>query len=251
MPSGYYDASRSKHHANWVWHTKSHNCATLSDASQLMQSHDSVGAVVNAFEDDRLVYFCGRADGSYPGRAVRYRRHVTVDKMTNGFLMIDEHVAPPRVYSALQWNIHSWNEIEKCDEDRTFRIEREGCGLTGTFLCHEDSFFVMSEGWDPPPTPTKSTLQWYPQYHLRFSPTAIGSERYLGTLLQPRRVGDPMMDVDRWREEDGREAAALGTSTYTIDLPGDPAGSIARLSVDGESYVIDDVGIHKAESDRR
>ena len=34
-----------------------------------------------------------------------------------------------------------------------------------------------------------------------------------------------MMDVDRWREEDGREAAALGTSTYTIDLPGDPAGS--------------------------
>ncbi|MDP6036910.1 MAG: DUF4962 domain-containing protein, partial [Candidatus Latescibacteria bacterium] len=48
MPSGYYAGYGSDHHAHWVWHTKSHNCVTLSDASQLMRSPDSVGAVENA-----------------------------------------------------------------------------------------------------------------------------------------------------------------------------------------------------------
>jgi hypothetical protein len=37
MPSGYYDGYGSNHHANWVWHTKSHNCVTLSGAGQIMR----------------------------------------------------------------------------------------------------------------------------------------------------------------------------------------------------------------------
>ena len=49
MPSGYYAGYGSDHHAHWVWHTKSHNCVTLSDAPQLMRSPDSGGAIENAF----------------------------------------------------------------------------------------------------------------------------------------------------------------------------------------------------------
>ena len=43
MPSGYYAGYGSAHHAHWVWHTQSHNCVTLSGASQLLRSHDSAG----------------------------------------------------------------------------------------------------------------------------------------------------------------------------------------------------------------
>ena len=35
---------------------------TLSDASQIMRSHDSLGRIENAFEDERIVYFAGNAD---------------------------------------------------------------------------------------------------------------------------------------------------------------------------------------------
>jgi len=50
MPSGYYDGYGSDHHIHWVWHTKSHNCVTLSDSPQIMDSHDAVGAVEIAGE---------------------------------------------------------------------------------------------------------------------------------------------------------------------------------------------------------
>ena len=53
---GYYDGWATGHHARWVWHTKSHNCVTLSDAPQGMRSPDSRGAIENAFEDEKLIY---------------------------------------------------------------------------------------------------------------------------------------------------------------------------------------------------
>ncbi len=111
MPSGYYVGYGSDHHAHWVWHTKSHNCVTLSDASQIMRSHNSLGAIENAFEDERLVYFRGNADASYSDRADRCRRHVFFLKAQTCFVMIDEFVAAPGIDSALQWNIHSWNRF--------------------------------------------------------------------------------------------------------------------------------------------
>ncbi|MFW5867855.1 MAG: DUF4962 domain-containing protein, partial [Armatimonadota bacterium] len=53
MPSGYYAGYGSAHHAHWVWHTKSHNCVTLSDSGQIMRSHDSMGSTDLPFEDER------------------------------------------------------------------------------------------------------------------------------------------------------------------------------------------------------
>ena len=111
MPSGYYAGYGSDHHTHWVWHTKSHNCLTLSDASQIMRSHESTGKIENSFEDDRLIYFAGNADASYSERARRCRRHVVFLKAQSCFVMIDEFVAVPGIDSALQWNVHSWNRF--------------------------------------------------------------------------------------------------------------------------------------------
>ena len=243
MPSGYYDASRTKHHAHWVWHTKSHNCVTLSDASQLIQSHASVGSLVNAFEDEDLAYVCGRADASYPGRAERYRRHVIYAKRSRAIVLIDEFVGPEGIYSSLQWNIHSWNTFATDEDARTFRIERGQSAVTGAFMCHEESFYVTGEGWDPPPLPTKSTNEWHQQYHLRFTPTVIGSERNLGTLLLPQLPGEVTADFERHREDDGREVAVVGKTAFTVYPANHADGPIGLVASDSGTYRIDDDGI--------
>ncbi|MCB0116645.1 MAG: DUF4962 domain-containing protein, partial [Caldilineaceae bacterium] len=169
MPSGYYDGYGSNHHTHWVWHTKSHNCVTLSDAPQIMRSYASVGAVEHAFDDDRLIYFRGNADASYADRATICRRHVIFLKRPQVFLLVDEFVTKPGIVSALQWNLHSWNQFEVDDEAHAFTIRRENSVLHGHFLYHHNAFFTVTEGWDPPPQSAKSNAQWYNQYNLRLT----------------------------------------------------------------------------------
>ena len=184
MPSGYYSGYASDHHAHWVWHTKSHNCVTLSDAPQLMRSHDSQGAVENAFEDERLVYFRGTADRSYADRADRCRRHVLFVKEQQYFIMVDEFAAKAGIASSLQWNLHSWNDYDVNEERRQFQTRRGDSVLRGFFMHHKNGFFTLTEGWDPPPMKGKDDSHWHPQYHLRFTPSGIESpRRNLGVVL--------------------------------------------------------------------
>ena len=112
MPSGYYDGYGSDHHTHWVWHTRSHNCVTLSDASQ-----DHAVSRLHGEDRERLR---GRRAHLLSGQrrrqlqrpsARRCRRHVFFLKAQSCFVMIDEFAAIPGIDSALQWNIHSWNRF--------------------------------------------------------------------------------------------------------------------------------------------
>ena len=249
MPSGYYAGYGSDHHAHWVWHTKSHNCVTLSDASQIMRSHDSTGRIEHAFEDERLIYFAGNADASYSDRARRCRRHVFFLKAQSCFVMIDEFVAVPGLDSALQWNIHSWNRFAVDEEARTFLLERDGSSLEGHFMSHNNAFFSLSEGWDPQPMRTgKDDSQWHQQYHLRFTPSGLVSRRNLGVVLCPghgsldraevrtersgetevARIGDDLVLVG------GRDGVAYGNHR---------SDGLALLVVQGRGYELGDGGL--------
>ncbi|NOZ22912.1 MAG: DUF4962 domain-containing protein [Planctomycetes bacterium] len=248
MPSGYYAGYGSDHHAHWVWHTKSHNCVTLSDAGQLMRSHESTGAVENAFEDERIVYFCGNADASYSDRARRCRRHVIFLKPQNAFVLIDQFVPLPGIASALQWNIHSWCEFQVDEERRTFRIEREGSSLEGHFMYQHNAFFSLSEGWDPPPLEVKNNAQWHQQYHLRFTISAMGG-RNLGVVLCPEHATLPPPKVAT--ERSGKaEIARIGGALVgvnqngTMELDGHRSNALAVLVVDGGRYEVREDGVH-------
>ena len=81
------------------------------------------------------------------------------------FLMVDEFEAVPGIVSALQWNLHSWNEFDVDEQERRFTLEREGSALVGHIMCHFNAFFSRTEGWDPPPSTAKDSAQWYQQYH--------------------------------------------------------------------------------------
>lgn len=247
MPSGYYSGYGSDHHAHWVWHTKSHNCITLSDAGQIMRSHESTGAIENAFEDDRIAYFRGNADRSYSDRARRCRRHVVYLKPHGAFVLIDEFIAVPEIASALQWNIHSWNRFCVDEQKRAFVVEREGSSIAGHVLFHQNGFFSLSEGWDPPPLRQAEDPQWRPQYHLRFTVSAMGS-RNLGVVLCPGHSSLARAEVVAERAGKA-EVARIGEGLVmvnqggTMEYGGRRSDALGLIVVGGHGYEIREEGI--------
>ncbi len=248
MPSGYYAGYGSAHHVHWVWHTKSHNCITLSDAGQIDRSHDSVGAVEHPFEDERVAYFRGTADASYADRARRCRRHVAWLKAHSCFVMIDEFVAVPGIVSALQWNAHSWDEFTVDDEARSFRVEREGSAVSGHFMYHHNAFFSLSEGFDPPPAGARDGRQWRNQHHLRFTPAGLVSARNLGVVLCPAHGGLAPAPV-RTERAGNAEVARIGDDLAAVNMGGAlnvegiDSDALAILRLDGHIYEIRDDGL--------
>lgn len=248
MPSGYYDGYGSNHHANWVWHTKSHNCVTLSGAGQIMRSPRSTGAIEHAYEDERLLYFRGNADASYQDRAEICRRHVLFLKGQRSFVMVDQFVAKADMTSALEWNIHSWSPFEVDEAARTFTLQRNDSRLHGQFLYHRNSFFTLSEGWDPPPGGVKQNELWYNQYNLRFTTGGYADRRTVGVVLRPEYPGwsPPPLGTER---SDGAEIAQIGGDRVLINegegmtVDGQTTHALIVAQVAGQLYTVDDTGI--------
>lgn len=251
MPSGYYDAYGSKHHVGWVWHTKANNCMTLSGAPQQQQSRDSVGRVDNAYEDDQLVYFRGVADAAYGLQADLCRRHVVFLKAYRCFVLIDEFVAKSGLAVTVEWNLHSWAPIQTHTESMSFSLERAGSRLDGIVMYHENSFFAVTEGWEPPPMkPVKRGDQWHLQYHLKFSTSSLLNSLNLGVILLPShdRLRAPAVRTDR---VENVERARIGddiimvrnNANGCIDIEEITSDALAVVMTSGKRYDISDKGI--------
>jgi hypothetical protein len=255
VPSGLYDGWATNHHAHWVWHTKSANCLTLSDAGQIMRSPDSTGAVEDAYEDDRLAYFRGNADASYQDRARRCRRHVLFLKPHTCFVLVDELEVIPGRPSSMQWNGHGWAPFAMTGDNLGFRLERGGSILEGHFLWHAQSFVTLSDPMDPPPLSDGFDRVRWPEYHLRFTPWGlVEKRRNLGVVLCPGHGGLRPAAVTAARQ-DSLETADIGGDRLTVlpDGPGpvpgfaDPAVAVVHLL--GRTYAIGDGPIRHARGD--
>lgn len=187
-PSGYYDGWGTHHQTSWVWHSRSHNCLTLSGASQLLRSREARGAVVGAFEDERLVYFLGNADRAYANQVRKCRRHVLFFKNENVFLLLDEVSAKPGQSFQIQWNAHSFEKFKVDPVNKKFSIKKNKVLLEGRFLYSESSFFTQSEGFEPDyhHVLEENLKFWGNQHHLQFVASTYAAERRIGILLAPR-----------------------------------------------------------------
>lgn len=248
MPSGYYAGYGSDHHAHWVWHTKSHNCLTLSDAPQIMRSPESVGAIEHAHEDEALIYFRGTADASYADRADRCRRHVLFAKEQRYLVLVDELVAKRGMASALQWNIHSWGAFET-DGERAFWTERGNSTLYGHMMHNRAGFFSLTEGWDPPPMRGKDSAQWLQQYHLRFTPNGIEvPKRNLGVVLCWDHAGWSKPAVETHLHGD-TEVAQVGDDLVLVNggtgisYREHVSDAVVWMSIGGRKYAVRDEGL--------
>ena len=244
MPSGYYSNYGSPHHVNWVWHTKSHNCATLSGASQKMRSHASRGAVANSFENDHLAYVVGIADDSYDCLARRYRRHVLFLKSHHAFVLIDEFEARPGIQVSYEWNIHTWHKVLYDDKERTFLIEADGSDplgpkLLGTVMYRQNCFFTPSVGWDPPPHVGLCGDERQNQFHLRFSTGNLVEELRLPVVIRADWKSH-QAPAAQWRKDERSDTMIFPDTTISVPRAG---STIARISSFGKNYTIDDRGL--------
>ena len=250
MPSGYYDGYGSSHHIHWVWQTKAHNCLTLSDAGQIVHSHDSLGAVEAALENESLVYFRGNADASYP-QAERCRRHVLFLKSQSCFVLIDEFVARAGVASGVQWNLHSFDPIAVDEHRRSFLIERDGSSLAGHILHHGNAFFSLSAGWDPPPMPSRGLTTRPQQHHLRFNVSGLPSRLNLGVVLCCGHAGLTRAEVAAERAG-ASELARIGDDVVLVNQGGTiehehlRSQALAVLIVGGRTYELTDESLREA-----
>jgi hypothetical protein len=248
MPSGYYAGYGSAHHAHWVWHSKAHNCVTLSGAGQIMRSHESTGSTDYPFEDERIAYLRGTADHSHADRADRCRRHIVFLKRHACFLIIDEFVAKPGIVSALEWNAHSWDDFTVDEARRSFEVRREDSLVQGRFLYHHNAFFSLSEGFDPPPGAVRDDAQWHEQRHLRFTPVGLVERRTLGVVLACGHPCRPPVPVEAERVGDA-EIARIGDDLFAVNMGGTIAvdevesSALAAFVVEGVLYEITDDGI--------
>jgi hypothetical protein len=244
MPSGYYAGYGSPHHANWVWHTKSHNCATLSGSPQKMRSYESRGSIVNSFENEHFAYFAGIADESYDHLARRCRRHVIYIKGHHAFVLIDEFVAKPGIQVSYEWNIHTWHRLSCSEEDRTFLIESDDSHplrprLLGSVMHRQNCFFTQTEGWDPPPQAGISGEERRNQYHLRFSTGELVEELRLPVVIRTESQLQRAPSI-QWRKDGDANTVVFPDTAVRIPYAG-PA--IARISCFGREYTVADWGL--------
>ena len=211
MPSGYYCGYGSPHHATWVWHTKSHNCATLSGASQLLRSYESTGMLKGAHEDERVAYLRGEAAASYGAYATRYDRHILYLKRFGVILMIDAFRAKEGIEVAYEWNAHSfyrfsWDEQENRFSVQTADIDGDAktklfAGVDGWMLRDFTSFCTARSDWDAPPSATLSNPTWPDQFHLKYSTGMLVNKLLLPVLLVPKAdtLGEVLVEREAGR----------------------------------------------------
>ena len=248
IPSGYYTGYASPHHAHWVWHTKSHNCITLSGATQLLRSPESRGELLSSLEDKNLAYILGNADESYQDQAEHCRRHVFFFKEYQILFLFDHFVARPGRVSSFQWNIHSFAKFRTNIRKKEFSLTRNKVKLTGKILYRKDAFFSLSEGWDPIFTRgSHNSDQWVHQYHLTYTPTPIeDKEVRFGVFLLPQaeHIHPPQPEI---HHEDGIEYASFGDVAIEVYPPDSKAGkqNLATVRVGKRVYRIGPSGIKK------
>jgi hypothetical protein len=117
-------------------------------------------------------------------------------------------------------------------------------------LWHQDAFFSLSEGWDPPPAAIKASDQWLPQFHLRFTPSQLVPSCNLGVVLCPGHATLSRAPVTTERRG-ATEVARIGQELVLIGQDGRiqyqdlGVGALAMLRVQGQHYVLGKNGLDR------
>lgn len=221
QPSGHYDGYATNHHASYVWHSRSHNVPTFSEAGQLLRSEAARGAVVHPFENKDLIFFTGKADASYAHFLKSFRRSVLFFKQEKAFLIVDEAVSKPGVHSQYQWNLHSFGKFQVDEARRRFSLKRKRASLDGFVLYEKAGFFHTSEGFDSPVLRNrKANLRfWKPEFHLRFTCNSLEPAKRFAVLLLPSFAGHTAPRVEK-------KGGQVILSEWRISIPQDPTQKI-------------------------
>lgn len=230
IPSGYYAGYGSPHHANWVWHTKSHNCVTLSGGSQLQRSYESAGRIADYEEGHGFAYLRGEAAPSYGGLAPTMNRHLLFLASARVFLIVDTFRADRGIQTGFEWHVHANRPFFWDDDARRFRVEVEAsddgvsqaAAVDGWILNRRTAYCHLFDGFVPPPQPVRSAPTWPNQYHLTFGAGMLVDRMLLPVLLAPAA--------------DAFSPPRVETGEGWIELTRD--GSVTRIAWDDDQVLV-------------
>lgn len=179
--SGRRDIHGSKHHTQWMHHTKSTNCITINGQSQIKHSAATKGRITAFHTSDLFDYVAGDAGQAYGKLASRFERHILFVKPE--LVVIFDRLATPEP-ATFEWHLHALNEMSVAgQQDITVRGSQSNCHVA--IVLPRDLQITQTNRFDPPPRPRVKLVQW----HLTAATPVAANRCALIALLRPYRSG--------------------------------------------------------------
>lgn len=228
--TGRRDLYGSKHHKEWMWHTKSTNCITVNGESQLKRSPDAIGEIVDFHTGPVFDYVSGEAAGAYAGKLDRFTRRILFIKPE--VIVIFDTLAAPEP-STFEWRLHASTEMDIRSQNDIQAVNgKAACRVN--FLCPVDLELTQTDKFDPPPRPRIKLVE----YHLSAATQTPATSQTFVTVLQPyRAAGSIEKEAELSRLDGGYAVTVPFGEGHAAVLLQPTAGKIisgAELETDGE-----------------
>ena len=179
--TGRRDSYGSKHHKEWMWHTKSVNSITVNGQTQKTHSPEPLGKITAFHTSEAFDYVEGEAGKAYGDLLNRYTRSILFAKPE--LIVIYDRLEAPKPVS-YEWRLHSPTEMA-VNGQNDIRVVNNKAACRVSFLTPSDLKLSLTDKFDTPPRPRIKLVEW----HLTAqTPKPVKAVQFV-TVVRPHRVG--------------------------------------------------------------
>jgi len=193
--TGRRDSYGSKHHKEWMWHTKSVNCITVDGEGQEKHSRSAVGEITSFHTSAAFDYVEGEAARAYGGRLERFTRGILFVKPE--LIFIYDRLEAPKP-SHFEWRLHAPTEMA-VNGQRDVRVVNGGAACRVSFLAPSGLELSLTDKFDVPPRPRIKLVEW----HLTARTPKRSKQVEFVTVIRPHRAGRDLPGAARLERIEG------------------------------------------------
>jgi len=179
--SGRRDIHGSKHHREWMWHTKSANSITVNGQSQIRNSVRAVGEILDFHTSEPFDYVAGEAGRAYGDLMKRFTRCILFVKPE--LVVIFDRLEAPKA-GTFEWHLHAPTRMTVGGQDDV-GVASADAACRISFLAPAGLKLSQTDKFDPPPRPRVKLVE----YHLTAETPHPARTTHFVTLLRPHRKG--------------------------------------------------------------
>ena len=182
--TGRRDSHGSKHHKQWMWHTKSTNCITVNGQGQKPHSRAPSGKIVAFHTSDAFDFVAGETGSTYSPPLDRFVRRILFVKPH--LVLIHDELAAPKP-STFEWRLHAPTEMAAKGQGSVQVVNRDAaCHVS--FLWPQGLELSQTNQFDTPPRPRVKLVEW----HLTAkTPQPLKSACFVTAIRPHRRSAAP------------------------------------------------------------
>jgi hypothetical protein len=180
--TGRRDSYGSKHHREWMWHTKSTNCITVNGESQGKRTDEAIGEILTFHTSASFDFVAGEAGRAYGEKLNRFTRSILFVKPE--LVVIFDQLEAPQP-SVFDWWLHSPTEMAVRDQ-KTIRVTNGEAACLVSLLAPEGLKLSLTDQFDPPPGRNIKLVQW----HLTAQTAGPLDHVEFVSIVRPHRASD-------------------------------------------------------------